>query len=108
VTYDVLIIIVVINAVATILLWRKVASKSSRGPKLNKKGATALWRSDPIVPRHDPPKIAGGEFSSLARESDRHFFADFKDFADVINWWLAEESIQAGSDYRIRLRVIAA
>jgi hypothetical protein len=27
----------------------------------------------------------------LAHESDRNLFADFKDFADVINGWLAEE-----------------
>jgi hypothetical protein len=90
-TYEVLIIIVVINAVVTLSLWRKVASKSNRGPKLNKKAATALWRSDPIIPKHDPPKTAGGEYSSMARDIDRRFFADFKDFADVVNWWLADE-----------------
>jgi hypothetical protein len=90
-TYEVLIIILVINAVATLSLWRKVASKSNRGPKLNKKAATALWRSDPIIPKHDPPKTAGGEYSSTARNIDRRFFADFKDFADVVNWWLADE-----------------
>ena len=54
-TYDVLVIIVALNVVATSSLWRKVATKSNRGPTLNKKAAAALWRSDPIVPRHDPP-----------------------------------------------------
>jgi hypothetical protein len=92
-TYDVLGIIVVLNVLATFTLWRKIASKSSPGPILNKKAAAALWRSDPIVPKHDPPKTAGGKFSSLAREDDRRFFADFKDFADVVNWWLAGEFI---------------
>jgi hypothetical protein len=90
-TYEVLSIIVVINAIATLSLWRTMASKSNRGPKLKKKAATALWRSDPIVPKHDPPKTAGGAYSSLARDVDRQFFADFKDFADVVNWWLADE-----------------
>jgi hypothetical protein len=90
-TFDVLIIIVVINAVATLLLWGKVAGKSSGRPKLNKKATTALWRSEPIIPKHRPPKIAGGEYSGLAGDVDRRFFADFKDFADVVNWWLADE-----------------
>ena len=103
-TYDVLVIIVALNVVATSSLWRKVATKSNRGPTLNKKAAAALWRSDPIVPRHDPPKTAGGEFSSLASESDRHFFDDFKDFADVINWWLADKSIAS----RFRLQDLPA
>lgn len=44
-------------------MWRKVASKSSRGPKLNKKAATALWRSDPIIPKHDPLAIRGREIA---------------------------------------------
>jgi len=86
-TYEVLIVIVVINAFATLSLWRKVASKSSRDPKLNKKAATALWRSDPVIPKHNPPKAAGVEADGI----DRQFFADFKDFADVVNWWLADE-----------------
>ena len=70
-TYGVLAIIVLINAVVTFSLWRKLASKSNRGPTPNKKAAAALWRSDPIVPKHNPPKVAGGEFSSVARDVDR-------------------------------------
>jgi hypothetical protein len=92
-SYEVLMIIVVINAVVTLSLWRKVAGKSNRGPKLNKKAASALWHSDPIVPKHDPPKAAGGQFSSLADDDDRRFFADFRDFANVVNRWLAKEYI---------------
>jgi hypothetical protein len=91
VTYEVLIFIVALNAVATLSLWRAVASKSNRGPKLNKKAANALWHGDPIVPKHDPPKSAGGKLSSLARDGDRRFLADFTDFADVVNWWLSDE-----------------
>jgi len=79
-TYEVLVIIAVINAAATLLLWQKVASKSIRGrPKLTKKAATALWRSQPIIPKHDPPKTVGGEYSSLAGDIDRQFFANFMD-----------------------------
>jgi hypothetical protein len=89
-TFEVLSVIVAINAVATLLLWGKMAGKSNGRPKLNKKVSTALWRSDPIIPKHDPPK-PGANFSSLADDEDRQFFADFKEFADVVNWWLAGE-----------------
>lgn len=90
-SYEFLVSIVLINAVATFSLWRKLANNGPNRPRLNKKAATALWRSEPIVPKHNPPKMAGGEFSSLARDVDRMFFADFRDFADVINWWLADD-----------------
>ena len=89
-SFEVLAAIVVINALVTLSLWRKLACKPNR-PGLNKKAANALWRTDPIVPKHDPPKTAGGEFSSLAHDVDQLFFVDFKDFADVVNWWLADE-----------------
>ena len=91
-TYEVLFIIVIINAVVTLFLVRKVEGSNQR-PKLNKKAATALWRSDPIIPKHEPPKAAGGDFPSLVGDDDRLFFADFKDFADVMNWWLADKYV---------------
>lgn len=68
-----------------------MTNKSSRCPQLNQKAATALWRSDPIIPQHNPPKTAGGEYSSLAHAADLRFFVDFRSFADVVNWWLADE-----------------
>lgn len=67
-SYEFLTTVVVINAIATFLLWRKLASKTTNRPKLKKWAATELWDSAPIVPRHDPPKAAGGEYSSLARD----------------------------------------
>jgi hypothetical protein len=103
-TYEVLVIIVVINVIVTLSLWRQVASKSNRGPSLNKKAATALWKSKPIKPKHDPPKTAGAELSSLADDEDRLFFADFKEFADVANWWLADEYVAS----RFRLQDLPA
>jgi hypothetical protein len=90
-SYDFLTTIVVINAIVTISLWRQLASKTTNRPKLKKWAATALWDSAPIVPRHDPPKAAGGKYPALVNDVDRLFFADFKDFADVVNWWLAEK-----------------
>jgi hypothetical protein len=59
-------------------------------------------RREPITPKHDPPKVAGGAFSSLASDDDRRFFVDFADFADVVNWWLADEHV--GSCWRLQDR----
>jgi hypothetical protein len=88
-SYEVLTTIVVINAIVTFWLWRQVAIKTNRRPRLKEKAAKALWDSDPIVPRHDPPKAAGSGFSSLVCNADKVFFADFKEFANNVNTWLA-------------------
>jgi hypothetical protein len=97
---EVLIAIVAINAVVTLSLWRMMATKASRPAGLSKKAAKALWHSDPIVPRHDPPKAVGGDFLSRLRDADRTFFGDFKEFADVVNWWFADEYV--GSRFRLQ------
>jgi len=34
-------------------------------------------------------------FSALADDVDRLLFADFKDFADVVNWWLADSHTES-------------
>jgi hypothetical protein len=100
-SYEVLVAIVVINAIVTISLWRQIATKANRPARPYKKAAKALWHSDPIVPRHDPPKVVGADFPSVADDADRMFFDDFKEFADVVNWWLAEGEYSAG---RFRLQ----
>ena len=92
-SYEVLVAIVAINAIVTLSLWRMMATKASRPAGLNKKAAKALWHSDPIVPRHDPPKVVGGKLPSLVDDADRKFFDDFKEFADVVNWWLADKYV---------------
>jgi hypothetical protein len=97
---EVLIAIVAINAIATLSLWRMMGTKASRPAGLNKKAAKALWHSDPIVPRHDPPKAVSGDFPSRLRDADRTFFDDFKEFADVVNWWFADEYV--GSRFRLQ------
>jgi hypothetical protein len=83
-------IIVVINTIAIIALWRR------KPDRLNKKAAKLLWRSDPITPKHEPPDFP----TSFDNDYDRRFFADFKDFADVVNWWLADEYV--GSRWRLQ------
>jgi hypothetical protein len=88
-SYELLVAIVAINAIVTLSLWRMIATKASRPAGLNKKAAKALWHSDPITPRHDPPKVHSGRFSSLHSDKDQAFFLDFQEFADVVNRRLA-------------------
>ena len=99
-SYEVLVAIVAINAIVTLSLWRTMATKASRPAGLNKKAAKALWHSDPIVPRHDPPKVVGGDCPSLADDADRKFFDDFREFADVVNWWLSDKYV--ASHFRLQ------
>jgi hypothetical protein len=44
--------------------------------------------SKPITPKHEPPKVAGGQFKSVADDDDRRFFSDFAEFAmSLIGGW---------------------
>jgi hypothetical protein len=73
-----------VNALATLVLW------SERRPeKIKKKFREQLYDTKPITPKHEPPQTIGGKFESLVRKGHRVFFADFADFANVVNWWLA-------------------
>jgi hypothetical protein len=38
--------------------------------------------------------------ASLADDEDRRFFTDFAEFADVVNWWLADENV--GTRWRLQ------
>jgi hypothetical protein len=91
VTFDFLVIIVILNMMATITLWRTAARKPA---KLKKKFVSALLSSEPIVPNHRPPVIGEGFLS----KAERQFFIDFEDFADVVNWWLADELSELAGD----------
>lgn len=83
---EVITIVVGLNALATITLWREA---TRRPPRPKKEFIESLLHGDPITPKHNPPKIAGGKFASHADDEYRHFFADFAAFADVVNWYLA-------------------
>jgi hypothetical protein len=70
-----------------------------RPEKVKRKFFAALLNSKPITPRHQPPKAISEKISSLVADEDRRFFRDFEDFAEVVNWWLADEHV--GSSWRI-------
>jgi hypothetical protein len=87
--YDLLTILVVISASVTFTLWRN--TNRPKFKQLSKKFRKALWESDPIEPKHNEPK-----FKPLRRsreERDAKFFSEFEDFADVVNWYLASDTI---------------
>jgi len=89
-TFEVLAIIVFLNVMATIALWRQAARKPE---KLNKKFRNALLHSAPITPNHQPPNKIGESAPSLVRLQDLLFFDDFRDFGDVVNCWLGDEHV---------------
>jgi hypothetical protein len=79
-TFEILVIIVLINVVATIGLSRRAALRPQK-PK--RKFRNRLWRSKPITPKHErPPPLEKGY---AVGEAELQFFADFEDFADVVN-----------------------
>jgi hypothetical protein len=96
-TFEVLGVIVFLNVMATIALWRAAARKPE---KLKKKFISALRDSKPIVPKHKPPKSIGESVPSLVTKEDRLFFDDFQDFAVVVNWWLGDEHV--GGPWRLQ------
>jgi hypothetical protein len=83
---QVLWIAVVLNASATIKLWQRAAR---RPEKLKKKFLNRLWRSKPITPKHEPPPPLKADSYGVGKDV-LQFFSDFEDFAEVINWWLAD------------------
>jgi hypothetical protein len=91
-TYETLTIIVIVNAVATFSLWFRVAEKP---PRPKRKFSKSLWQTEPIIPKHEPPKAISGSYPNLAHEEDRLFFQDFATFADVVNEWLADEHLRS-------------
>ena len=96
-TFEILSILVVLNLGVTFSLWRTAARRPLR-PK--KKFLQKLMRSEPITPKHNPPKVAGGDYAVVASDAYRQFFSDFTEFADVVNWWLSHEDF--GSRWRLQ------
>jgi hypothetical protein len=95
---EILASLVFLNMLATISLWQISARKPE---KLKKKFLSALLHSEPITPRHQPPKCIGEGFGEpLVSNDDQLFFADFRDFARVVNWWLSDSDV--GGPWRLQ------
>jgi hypothetical protein len=98
-SFGTLTVIVLVNVVVTIGLWWEVTRRPAQ-PKIKKKFVKRLLQSAPITPQHQPPKKIGGNFESEVSKEDRVFFAEFADFAAVVNRWLANEHV--GSHWRLQ------
>jgi hypothetical protein len=83
-TFEILTIIVLLNVVATIELWRRAAR---RPEKLKKKFCDRLWWGNPITPKHEPPPPLK---TGMGVRNPEQFSSDFEDFANVINWHLVD------------------
>ena len=94
---EVLAFIVGVMAIAIINLSREAARKP---PRPNKRFLKKLFHSEPITPQHNPPTAAGGKLTFRATDEYRRFFAEFAEFADVMNWWFAEDYV--GSHWRLQ------
>src|SRR5262245_66568399 len=89
-SFDFLTIVVIVNALATFVLWSATAGK-----KIKKKFRKQLYDTKPITPKHQLPKAICGKLESLVSKEDRVFFADFADFDTVVNWWLAGQYVRS-------------
>jgi hypothetical protein len=95
---EMLTIAVLLNAGATITLWQRAAR---RPEKLKKSFRNRLWESKPITPKHEPPPPLKQDTWSV-REHDLQFFSDFEDFANVVNWWLADPDVHPDNPWRLQ------
>jgi hypothetical protein len=87
-SFQILTIVVFLNALATITLWQTAAR---RPEKLKKKFRKRIWESKPITPKHEPPPPLKKGYA--VGEAELQFFSDFEDFANVVNSWLADPDV---------------
>ncbi len=91
-------IIVVLNAAATITLWQQAMR---RPEKLKNKFLNLLWHSKPIIPKHEPPPpLEAGKWG--VDKEELQFFSDFDEFANVVNWWLADPDVHHNEPWRLQ------
>ena len=96
-SFQILTIAVFLNAIATITLWQRAVR---RPEKLKKKFLKRLFDTKPITPKHQPPPPLKEGYACGKKELQ--FFSDFADFADVVNWWLADEYKYSASAWRLQ------
>jgi hypothetical protein len=98
-SFNILTIIVLVNAVVTFGLLLEAKRRPGQ-PNFKKKFIKRLLQSEPITPKHQPPKTIGGNFQSMVRKEHQLFFDDFADFVEVVNRWLEDEHV--GSRWRLQ------
>jgi hypothetical protein len=88
-TFELFLIFLVV-IVATTALLSEVARPPAKKPK--KKFLKRLLHSKPVAPKHQPPSPLKEGKEGITR-GVQQFFADFEDFADVVNWWLGDPHV---------------
>ena len=91
-------IAVLLNAGATITLWQRAARRPG---KLKKKFRKRFWNGKPITPKHEPPPPLKKDAYGVGKEQ-LQFFSDFEDFAEVVNWWLADPDAYHRNSWRLQ------
>src|SRR6516225_8760621 len=92
-------IAVLLNAGATITLWKRAAR---RPEKLKKKFCNRFWNGKPITPKHEPPPPLKASDTYRVRKEELQFSNDFEDFAEVVNWWLAGPYVYPHGPWRLQ------
>jgi hypothetical protein len=96
--FEILAIVVFLNILATIELWRRAAR---RPEKLKRRFRKRVWESKPITPKHQPPPPLKKGYA--VGNAELQFFSDFEDFANVVNGWLADpNNYPHGSPWRLQ------
>ena len=83
--------------IAAIALLPELARPPATKPK--KKFLKRLLHSKPVAPKHQPPSPLKAGKEGITR-AVQQFFADFEDFADVVNSWLADPHV--GGPWRLQ------
>src|SRR5262249_35539936 len=91
---EMLTVAVLLNAGATIELWRLWRRTVRRPEELKKEFLKRVFDTKPITPKHQPPPplkegYAGG---AAGEKEELQFFSDFAEFANVVNWGLGEDA----------------
>ena len=94
ISLDVLVIIVAINALVTISIWKMLKRKADKPPQQQqqpkKSFITELQSSGPITPKPLDREKQTANFGFFHEDYERRFFIDFLDFAAVVNWWFRD------------------
>jgi len=90
----VLLIVVLLNTLFTINLWRVAAR---RPEKLKEKFFEKLLHGKPIMPQHQTPPLPPFKKSNT---EFIQFFDDFDDFGEIVNQWLTDD--YSGGPWRLQ------
>jgi hypothetical protein len=88
--------------ILTVIVFSTLWQPSRYGKEQRADQNNRLWESKPITPKHEPPPPLKKDTWNVGNE-ELLFFSDFEDFANVVNWWLADPDIYPhGNPWRLQ------